>query len=211
MRRLKVLCEYPGAILGAQDEDGLDGEKGHSRRHDCGLWLSKTPMLACTLNSWMEVPLQMPAMPPTCDGGMSAQRLAGSEFSTVCMVVSNWSISRISTTLRVWKRGRVRHPANPLPLIFSINLPKSTAAPKDKVTSWTTKPVIHHPPCRHHGGREIRSRRPLAALHATTRKPTRPPAPATADSPSRPRVPSSISRRLRGATRMGSPAMYHRH
>lgn len=102
----------------------------------------------------------MPAMPPTCDGGMSGQSLAGPEFGAMCMAVSNWSISRISTTLRVWKRGRVRHPANPLPLIFSINLPKSTAPPKDKVTSWTTKPLIHHPRCRHHGGRAIRSRRP---------------------------------------------------
>lgn len=33
VRRRKVLGEYPGAILSAEDEDCLNGEKGHSRRH----------------------------------------------------------------------------------------------------------------------------------------------------------------------------------
>lgn len=33
VRRRKVLGEYPRAILSAEDEDCLNGEKGHSRRH----------------------------------------------------------------------------------------------------------------------------------------------------------------------------------
>lgn len=65
-----------------------------------------------------------------------------------CMAVSDWSISRIST-LVLYASGKgdasVTLPI-PLPLIFSINLPKSTAAPKDKVTSRTSKPVVSQPP-----------------------------------------------------------------
>lgn len=38
VRRRKVFGKYPGAILSSKDEDCLDGEEGHSRRHFGG-WL----------------------------------------------------------------------------------------------------------------------------------------------------------------------------
>ena len=28
-----VFCQDPGAVVGGEDEDGVDGEKGHVRRH----------------------------------------------------------------------------------------------------------------------------------------------------------------------------------
>lgn len=44
-----VFCKNAGAILGAEDYNGIDGKQGHARRHDCGVGYCSLASRACAI------------------------------------------------------------------------------------------------------------------------------------------------------------------
>ena len=47
-----VFCEDTGAILGAEDYDGVNGEQGHAGRHGCGFgWLHTGVWSICYMDA----------------------------------------------------------------------------------------------------------------------------------------------------------------